>query len=146
MILVGADHAGALAAIHTAAFDHPWDRAALADMLSASGVFALTDPNRNSFILVRLVADEGEILTLAVIPSARRQGLARRLLDHAVATAASRGAASLFLEVAADNAAAIALYRAAGFDAVGRRAGYYARSAGPPVDALVLKKLLESPA
>jgi ribosomal-protein-alanine N-acetyltransferase len=71
--------------------------------------------------------------------------LARRLLEHAAATAAARGATSLFLEVAADNAAALHLYQAAGFHAVGRRAGYYARNAGPAVDALVLKRSLNRP-
>jgi ribosomal-protein-alanine N-acetyltransferase len=146
MILAGADKADNLAAIHAETFDRPWGQAALANLLDAPGVFALTDPKSHGFILIRLVADEGEILTLAVIPPARRQGLARRLLEQAVVTAVSRGAASLFLEVSADNAAAIGLYRAAGFGVVGRRADYYARSAGPPVDALVLKKPLRPPA
>ena len=41
--------------------------------------------------------------------------------------AAARGCESLFLEVAADNDAAIALYSALDFETVGRRASYYAR-------------------
>ncbi len=146
MILAGAELAGDLAAIHAEAFERPWDRATLAEFISAPGVFALTDPKTQGFILIRVVVDEGEVLTLAVIPSARRQGLARRLLDQAANTAASRGAASLFLEVAADNAPAIGLYRAAGFVSVGRRANYYARPASLPIDALVLKKTLGPPA
>ena len=60
--------------------------------------------------------------------------------------AAKRGCESLFLEVAADNDAAIALYKKQGFETVGRRAGYYARSDHPAVDAIVLRKRLRPPA
>jgi ribosomal-protein-alanine N-acetyltransferase len=144
MILAGADKAGDLAAIHAAAFDHPWDHEALTQFLLDPGVFALTDLDALGFILIRVVADEGEVLTLAVTPYARRHGLARRLLNQAAATAAYLGAASLFLEVAADNAAALGLYHATGFEVVGRRAGYYARSTSPAIDALVLKKPLDA--
>ncbi|WP_048858098.1 GNAT family N-acetyltransferase, partial [Acidiphilium multivorum] len=66
-----------------------------------------------------------EILTIGVAPPARRCGLARALLTVALAAARARGAETVFLEVEADNAAAIALYRAAGFIAAGRRRDYY---------------------
>ncbi|MDP3371055.1 MAG: ribosomal-protein-alanine acetyltransferase, partial [Brevundimonas sp.] len=52
--------------------------------------------------------------------------------------AATRGATRLFLEVAEDNMAALALYAGAGFVEAGRRPGYYARPHGRPRDALVL--------
>ena len=146
MRLAGADGADDLAAIHAAAFDRPWGVNVLTDLLAAPGVFALTDPDSQGFILVRLAADEGEVLTLAVVPAARRRGLARRLIEQAALTAAARGAVSLFLEVAADNHAALALYSATQFEAVGRRVGYYARSAGLAADALVLKRPLRTPA
>ena len=136
--------AGVLAALHADAFDHPWDAASIGDLLTSPGVIAFAD--EHGFILIRVAVDEAEILTLAVSPSARRQGLGRRLVASAVETAAAEGAESLFLEVAADNAAALALYRSAGFAPAGRRVGYYARAAGPPIDALVLKKPLSPPA
>lgn len=125
-----------LARLHAEAFDAPWPTEAFVDLLAQPGVATLGGPD--GFILIRIVADEAEILTLAVRPAARRRGLARRLVETAADLARRSGAARLFLEVAEDNAAARALYAAAGFQTVGRRAGYYARAAGPPVDALVL--------
>ncbi len=125
-----------LAAIHAAAFDAPWDAAAFESLLGQAGVIVLEQPG--GFILLRAVADEAEILTLAVRPSARRQGLGARLVSEGAASAAARGATRLFLEVAGDNAAALALYTGAGFAEVGRRPGYYARSGGDRQDALLL--------
>jgi ribosomal-protein-alanine N-acetyltransferase len=138
------DQAEALAAIHAEAFDHPWDAASFSALLGSPGVLALAEAA--GFILIRAVADEAEVLTLAVRPGARRRGLARRLLQAAEDHIIRRGVESLFLEVAADNHPALALYRDAGFEPSGRRAGYYARTDGAAVDALVLKKRLRPPA
>lgn len=125
-----------LAALHAEAFDAPWDAAAFRDLLAQSGVHALAETD--GFILIRVVADEAEILTLAVRPFARRQGIAARLTRQAAAVALSQGATRLFLEVAEDNVPARALYAALGFEPAGRRRGYYARPDGPAVDALML--------
>ena len=84
-------------------------------------------------------ADEAELLTLAVEPSARRQGLGRALVDEFDAVARLRGAARGFLEVASDNAAAQALYAGAGWERTGRRRDYY----GAGIDALTMGKSLE---
>ena len=128
--------AARLADLHAGAFSAPWDAAAFESLLGQAGVFAIEAPQ--GFILIRSVADEAEILTLAVDPAARRQGLGARLVRDGAATAAARGAARLFLEVADDNAAALALYAGAGFIEAGRRTGYYARPDGGRQDALVL--------
>ncbi|MDB5440063.1 MAG: ribosomal-protein-alanine acetyltransferase [Caulobacteraceae bacterium] len=124
-----------LAALHASAFDKPWSEVEFAALLRQTGVFAASEPG--GFILVRQVADEAEILTLAVEPAGRRRGLGRRLTEQAAAQAAQRGAAKLFLEVAIDNPAAIALYRACGFRELGLRRGYYSRVESA-IDALVL--------
>ena len=132
-----------LAALHATAFDAPWTAEALADLLDQSGVLALTRPD--GFILIRIVADEAEVLTLAVKPGARGRGVGRGLTLEAAAVAAAHGVARLFLEVAEDNAPARALYGRVGFAAVGRRPRYYARRAAPPVDALLLSLNLPAP-
>jgi ribosomal-protein-alanine N-acetyltransferase len=133
---VTAATAARLADLHAAAFPAPWDAAAFEALLDQSGVLAIEAPG--GFILIRTVADEAEILTLAVDPVARRRGLGARLVRDGAAAAAAGGAARLFLEVADDNTAALAVYARAGFLEAGRRPGYYARPDGRPRDALIL--------
>ena len=139
---VDARDAPALAALHASAFAAPWPASAFADLLAQSEVFGLVD--EDGFILIRIAGGEAEVLTLAVAPERRRQGLARTLLTAALTLARSRGIQAMFLEVAADNQAALGLYRGAGFEQVGRRRGYYAGPAGT-TDALVLRRELNSP-
>jgi ribosomal-protein-alanine N-acetyltransferase len=136
----------ALAAVHARAFDSPWPPEAFAGLLDSPGVFALVvvDEAPAALILMRAIAGEAEVLTLAVSPSHRRRGAAAALLRAGLDLAAAAGAETAFLEVAADNAGALALYRAAGFEQAGRRAGYYAQGSGPAIDALVLRRTLNS--
>lgn len=126
----------ALAAIHAEAFEAPWDAATLAELLASPGVFAVAEDY--GFILIRVVVDEAEILTLAVRPTARRAGLGARLVEAAVVRAAALGAERMFLEVAEGNAAARALYARSGFVEMGRRRGYYSHADGRREDALTL--------
>lgn len=93
------------------------------------------------FILLRAVLDQAEVLTLAVHPAARKTGIARALLSRAEHHLDQSGVTSLFLEVAEDNAAALALYKSMGYDPIGRRPNYY-RRAGGRVAALNLAKRL----
>ncbi|MFL1461646.1 GNAT family N-acetyltransferase [Roseococcus sp. DSY-14] len=125
-----------LAAIHADTFprDEAWGEGALRTMLEMPGAI-LAAEGEDGFLLARAAGGEAEILTLAVRPAARRRGVARRLLGSAAAAARSLGAAALFLEVAADNAPALALYGQAGFAPVGLRRNYY----GPGRDARVLR-------
>jgi ribosomal-protein-alanine N-acetyltransferase len=147
MILAPVGHADApaLAKLHARAFESGWSAADIEALLAAPGGFGLAaraaqDPVRlHGFLLARVVAGEAEILTLAVDPAHRRQGLARALLTASLAAAQAAGAEAVFLEVAADNIAALGLYQSEGFERVGRRPGYYARSGGAAADALVLR-------
>jgi ribosomal-protein-alanine N-acetyltransferase len=135
--------AALLAALHRSSFDEPWSEAFFASLLGQPGTMALTvaDPAPLGFILVRVAADEAEILTLAVVPSARRAGRGRRLVEAALAALAASTARRCLLEVAADNAAAIALYAAGGFKPCGRRPGYYRRGQ-VAVDAVLMERAL----
>jgi ribosomal-protein-alanine N-acetyltransferase len=129
-------HGPAMAAIHATAFGarQRWGADAMALQLGLPGAFGLL-AGPDGFVLARVAADEAEILTLAVVPSARRQGLARQLLLGAIARAVQLGAAAILLEVAEANTAARALYAGLGFTQVGLRRGYYAQG----MDALVLR-------
>ncbi len=128
-----------MAAIHAASFPprERWGEDAMRLQLELPGAFAFIDA-RGGFVLARVASDEAEILTLAVSPEARRSGLGRALLAAAMAEARARGAASMFLEVAAANEAALALYADAGFTQVGTRPNYYPGGAA----ALVLRASL----
>lgn len=135
----GPEDAGALAALHADAFDRPWSQADIAAVMAGPGALALVVESRG-FILCRAIAGEAEILTLAVSPAARRLGVGRALVEAAAGLAAQSGAGSLFLEVAHDNVAALALYASAGFERVGLRKGYYATGA----DAVVMRRALNT--
>lgn len=130
-----------MADLHARAFagqGRGWSEAEFATLLDNPYVFAIGD--QRGFALGRVIADEAELLTIAIAPDQRRAGLGRLVLTGYEAAAAARGATSSFLEVACDNAPARALYTAAGYCETGRRAGYYPRQGAGPADALILRK------
>lgn len=90
------------------------------------------------FSLVRQVADEAELLLIAVAPDQRGKGLGGRLLDYAVETCCSSSIRDMFLEVRAGNTNAICLYKSRGFEVVGKRPGYYRADNGQLHDALTM--------
>lgn len=132
----------AMAALHARVFTvpRPWTAEEIATLLATGHCFAETAPE--GFAIARVVAGEAELLTIAVAPEARRKGVGRTLLDRIEATARTRHASRLFLEVASDNAPARALYAAAGLEQVGRRPRYYHLPDGSRQDALLLSKAL----
>lgn len=133
----GKEAAERLAALHALCFDEAWDASSITRLLAMPGAFALMavpspadgDPDAPppGFVLARAGGGEAEILTIGVDPAARGQGIGRRLLAAAAATALAAGADSLFLEVAKDNEEALRLYERFGFYLVGIRPAYYAR-------------------
>ncbi len=118
--------------------------AALIASSSTVGAAAL-DPvsgRLRGFILSRLAGDEAEILTIAVDTEHQGRGAGRALLSENLRQAANAGAKAMFLEVAKDNAPALALYERFGFVKVGERAGYYRRADGTRATAIVMRKPL----
>lgn len=91
------------------------------------------------FIATNNLSPEGEILSVAVDEKARNNGVGRALLSHALEYLKTKGVEKVFLEVAVDNVAAIALYRGAGFEDLYVRKDYY-NDHGHGVDALILVK------
>lgn len=134
--------AAALARLHGRCFTlpPPWSEAAFAGLLAQPGVFLASEPA--GFVLGRVILDEAELLTLAVAPEARRQGSGRRLLAAFEAEAAARGATRAYLEVAAGNAPARALYAGAGWQEAGVRRGYYRGADRASDDAVILARAL----
>lgn len=134
--------------IMTEAF-HPqygegWTRSQCAGILPMSGVSLTLARDVDAghplgFSLCRAIADEAELLLLAVTPAFQRQGIARRLLGEFIQRAEAGGANRVHLEVR-DGNPAVGMYRAAGFEAAGRRRHYYRGSDGSRFDALTLAR------
>lgn len=143
-----ADHS-AMAELFEAGFDEPFGLPAILDLLNPPGSFAviaegLTDdpsyPMKLGFVILSCAAEEAEIYTITVHPLFRKLGVGNALLDYGVSEARNRNVREFFLEVAVDNAAAIALYANFGFKRVGLRKNYYRRSSTLRIDALIMKK------
>lgn len=119
----------------------PWSRAQLASELQRPGGWhyvarRVSDQAVVGYLYGYSVADEAEILKLAVASHYRRQGVAAQLLAHAVGALAGQGGRRVFLELRASNRPARRLYEKTGFREFCRRKGYYAK---PPEDAIVME-------
>ncbi len=128
--------------IEQASFSMPWSRNLFLSEFRSPGIstlmVALADgPVRTvgGYIVIWLVEDEMHILNLAVTPSLRRQGIARKLVLAAIKRADQKGAKRAFLEVRASNAAAQKLYLDLGFTGTSLRRDYYD---APVEDAVIM--------
>ena len=148
-----------LAALHARSMDvpGPWSARDFSDLLASPGAFlakphqdnlALRDkvPDEASlrlhgFALGRVASDEAELLTVAVDPGHRRQGIGSACCATFEAEAKSRGAVRAYLEVAVTNEAARRLYLASGWSMHGCREAYY-RTPNGHVDAILMSKRL----
>jgi len=90
------------------------------------------------YIMARMIADEVEILAIGVLKPFQKFGLGRGLIEGLIRAAKRAEASKMFLEVAHDNAPAIALYDSLGFIKTGRREAYYKKPDGNKVDALMM--------
>ena len=122
-------------------FGEGWTRSQCSGILPMNGVRLRlaghgASPPRG-FSLTRVVADEAELLLIAVHPDAQRGGIGQALLDDFVGHARRQGASHLHLEVR-DGNPATSLYSANGFAIAGRRRDYYHGPEGEHYDALTL--------
>lgn len=123
-------------------FGEAWTRSQLGGILPMAGVslVLVREPDQGrtiGFSLFRTVANESELLLIAVDPSQHRQGVGRTLLDDFVDRVRNDGVSRVHLEVR-DGNSAVSLYRNAGFSPVGRRRNYYRGIDGRRFDAVTL--------
>lgn len=149
---IGPEAAELLARLHAQCFDTPWDSATFAQLLGQPTSRAWLGrpeqpggetPAPLSFAVLSAVGDEAEILTIGVVPAARKTGAGRALLAAILADLAALGATRVFLEVAVSNTAAIALYSGAGFSRIGTRKNYL-KVGGKLQDAHLMRAVLGS--
>jgi len=117
-----------------------WSEADYAKHLKSRSGITISD--ETGYVVGQIAADEAEIISLGVLPGDRKEGHGTDLLARFETKARSKGANVIFLEVAIDNAAALALYKTRNFHTVGRRREYYESAEGISVDAFILKKSL----
>ena len=123
-------------------FGEAWTPSQCLGMIALPGVWfniAWSGNRPAGFALAREVADEAELLLLAIRPAFRRSGIGTALLRSIVADAHERGAEMLHLEVRANNEA-IRLYRNEGFEKIGERHDYYRGNDGKLFDAHTFSK------
>lgn len=148
----GVAEVAVLSALHAGCFEDSWSGQSMLEVIASPGVCAwlaaISAPRSLAptgllpagFAIIRVAAEEAELLSIGVIEAFRRKGIASRLIAHAIDHVGARGARNLFLEVAEDNAAAQALYREHGFTRVGRRPDYYRGRDGTVTAALTLRR------
>ncbi|MET0277026.1 MAG: GNAT family N-acetyltransferase [Pseudorhodoplanes sp.] len=134
---------GPIASLHADSFRRGWSEDEIESLLTDRSVVAHRAGIGNKFagfIISRMAADEAEILTVAVASNYRGRSVARGLLRYHLGRLMAFGVRKVFLEVEEGNAAALRLYRRAGFVEAGRRDGYYPKPEGKATGALVLRR------
>lgn len=132
--------------LEEACFSAPWTRKMLEAELSGnqfahfliakgSGLDAGTT-DIAGYVCFWVVFEELRIMNLAIKESARRRGIARRLVTRTLKTGLEKGASRALLEVRASNDPAILLYEHMGFRPVSTRSRYYS---DPIEDALLMR-------
>ena len=139
------------ATIDQAANRHPWSLRHFQDSLHQQHpAFCLwRDATLLGFWVAMPVVDELHLLALTVNVQHQQQGLGRRLLQHFMDCAQQHSipqqpVQSLWLEVSAQNQAAIALYQAMNWQVMGRRKQYYPAVAGVRDDALLMSYVIHA--
>lgn len=137
----------ALAVLHQEDFVRPWSGGEFSALLEQDTVFGFTGREIGAgnsppagFVLARLAAGEGEILTITVARAHRRRGLGWLLMDAVLRELHAERAEALFLEVDEANTPALALYRRLGFREVGKRPQYYETREDGRRGALVMRR------
>lgn len=138
--------ADAVANLHAKSFYRGWPRQDIEAYLIDRDTPTLVacDARRRvaGFAMLRLLGDDVELMTIAVAPKFRGKGVGEALLRACFEDLMMTAGKRMVLEVAADNPAAIRLYRKLGFQKISERKGYYARANGEPATALVMARNL----
>jgi len=121
----------------------PWTRGNFTDALDSGYVCKVYESEGETlgYTVLMPAVDEAQLLNISIAADHQRKGLGRKLLGETKEIARGLNMRRLLLEVRPSNAAALGLYRAAGFSEIGLRRGYYADASGRE-DAIVMECLL----
>jgi len=111
-------------------------------MPGSFALLAVIEEEPVGFFAAQVLFENCELLSLGVLPSRRRGGCGRLLLERGFGEAERQGAGKIDLEVAENNRGGRSFYQSLGFSPIGRRPGYYHGPDGRAIDALILSKPL----
>lgn len=138
-----------LSRLHRLCFYKKWSVSEFENLLSMPGVFArlIRDTDGpgdrfGGFIVARIAGEEGEIISIGVVPNCRGQGFGSKLVRAVENQCRTAGALALLLEVADTNDLAVRLYKSLSFKTVGRRMNYYSNQVNSRTDALIMQRFL----
>ena len=149
IVMMAPEHVLQIAALEAATFSLPWDEAAIREELENPLALWLVAEGETGEDGVKPVLgyvgsqscfEDADVLNVAVVPAARRRGIAAALMTELETRLAPKGVERITLEVRASNLPAIRLYEGLGYTQVGLRKGYYEK---PREDALILQKQLK---
>ncbi|MBT5185619.1 MAG: GNAT family N-acetyltransferase [Kordiimonadaceae bacterium] len=146
VIEMGIEASELLSEMHVSSFanlpEQVWSKNDFQEILSITGTKAQVICQSEipfGFILLREMANEVEIITFCILPKWCNKGYATFLLEWVIKKLQLQITKRLFLEVRANNDAAIALYKKCSFKIIGRRKGYYNNHKSAKIDALVMQ-------
>ena len=141
---LSAEHVPQIAALEAATFSLPWDEASIrAELENPLALWLVAEGERGTvlgYVGSQSCFEDADVLNVAVVPAARRRGIAAALMTELEARLAPKGVERITLEVRASNLPAIRLYEGLGYTQVGLRKSYYEK---PREDALILQKQLK---
>jgi [ribosomal protein S18]-alanine N-acetyltransferase len=129
--------------IERSSFDNPWSAQVMRDSLAALhtrsfGLFL--NAEMLGYVVLSIVMDEAEILSMAISKNHQGQGYGKALLRYGIEQAVALGAKTLYLEVRANHPVAVSLYKKLGFVQIGKRPNYYPNvHTGGSDDALLMR-------
>lgn len=136
------DDADAVYQIEQQAHYHPWSKNLINDAITSYQCWLLFSQQQLAgYGIVKIVADEAELLNIVINPPLQNKGLGKILLEHLMKETEQQGAKECFLEVRESNLNAYHLYESYGFNEIGRRPNYYPTPKGHE-DALIMAYLL----
>lgn len=138
------EYCEAVAEIARECLPEHWSLEGIQDVLLYNNniYYVVMEPKQNrivAFAGIMIVADEAELLNVAVTKNYRKQGLAQQLLDRLFLQAKEAGAYRMLLEVRRSNEQAQCFYNKNGFAILGERRNYYAN---PTEDAIIMERML----
>ena len=138
------EHVPGVVNVENNSFTIPWSEKSFKDELNnslAKYFVAVIEKTVIGYIGMWEISGQCDITNAAVLPEYRRHGIGRLLIEHIVQHCKDNSLSPITLEVRQSNAAAIMLYKSAGFLPVGNRKKYYADTGE---DAIIMSKTIQT--